>query len=223
MWVWGRRYASIAESTYTVDYDLYVQEALMESGIQSVCQDAVNDDIASTGVLNCLIRASLPVKRQLFSCFVGPFGRSWSRAWALELMRRRLEPTLRFLVDGIEQVLQRRQSILDDFPALIKRASKIRLPNQPEPTGPEIRGERQLGQWDHLVRVLAGHDPSQLDRVLAWPLRDALVAFEYQMMLVAREDYKHSMLVYTNVAPYAKKGSGIKPPRVPRLLRGRHG
>jgi len=43
------------------------------------------------------------------------------------------------------------------------------------------------------------------------------LAFEAHLKDRAREDYKHAVLVWAVLAPYAKKGA--KPPKIPRILR----
>ena len=76
-------------------------------------------------------------------------------------------------------------------------------------------------QWDFMVRTLAGFDPVQAQVVAdRWTLRDALLAMEHHIRVRAREDYQQAMIVWASIAPFQKKGSGLKPPRLPRILRG---
>jgi len=67
--------------------------------------------------------------------------------------------------------------------------------------------------------VLSGYNPEDFDRVLRWPLRDALLAFENVLREQAAVEYRHASLLYAVMAPHLKKGK-LKAPKVPKILRG---
>lgn len=81
----------------------------------------------------------------------------------------------------------------------------------------EVRGARQYGVWDRMLRTLGGFTPDGTAAVSRWHLRDALLAYEDHLRQLARESYHHAVLVFSALAPYARKGS-LKPPKIPRIL-----
>lgn len=68
-----------------------------------------------------------------------------------------------------------------------------------------------------MVRELAGYDWPRMQRVLRWPLREALLAYENLLETEAREVYTHEVTVWSILAPHQKKKS--KPPKLPKILR----
>ena len=80
-----------------------------------------------------------------------------------------------------------------------------------------MRGERYFGMWDQVVRGLAEYNVERFDVILAWPLRDVLLAYEHLLRQEALTDYRLSVLAYAVLAPWSKD---MKPPKLPPLLRG---
>jgi hypothetical protein len=83
------------------------------------------------------------------------------------------------------------------------------------------RGERaadRYGRWSGLVRELAGHDHEKAQRVVRWPLREALHAYRSRMRDCALEDYRHRLIVWAITAPYTK-GHDRSAPGIPKILR----
>lgn len=70
-----------------------------------------------------------------------------------------------------------------------------------------------------LVRELAGWDPSEYDRVLCWPLREALLSFEHHLRIEARTDYQQDLLRYAVVVPWIEKEKDRRPPELPLILK----
>lgn len=77
----------------------------------------------------------------------------------------------------------------------------------------------RYGRWGGLVRELAGHDHEKAQRVLRWPLREALHAYRSRMRDHALEDYRHRLIVWAITAPYVK-GGDRGAPALPKILRG---
>ncbi len=71
-----------------------------------------------------------------------------------------------------------------------------------------------------MVRELAGFDWDRAKRVMRWPLREALLAFEHLMEARAREVYAQEVSVWAQLAPHQKKPP--KPPKPPKILKGAH-
>lgn len=72
--------------------------------------------------------------------------------------------------------------------------------------------------WGEVVRGLAEYNVELFDVILAWPLRDALLAYEARLRREALTDYRLSLLTQAILAPYVKDQ---KPVKLPALLRGR--
>ncbi|MGH9716404.1 MAG: hypothetical protein ACRD4R_06725 [Candidatus Acidiferrales bacterium] len=64
---------------------------------------------------------------------------------------------------------------------------------------------------------MAGHDPTRVDAVMDWPLRDLFLAFAERMRQAALERYRVDLLVWAVLAPYQKREQ--KPPRIPEILK----
>lgn len=73
-----------------------------------------------------------------------------------------------------------------------------------------------FGDWNVMVRELAGYDPDECKRIIKWPLREALLCFVNRMKKQALEQYRNDLLAWAPRSPYMKKG---EPPKVPKILR----
>lgn len=69
------------------------------------------------------------------------------------------------------------------------------------------------------MRQLAGYDVERAQRIIKWPLREALLSYVNYMREQAALNYRIDTIVWAVLAPYSEKGSN-KPPRVPDILRG---
>jgi hypothetical protein len=69
------------------------------------------------------------------------------------------------------------------------------------------------------VRELANWEPDHYERVLRWPLREALLAFEQKLKREAREDYQQELMRFAIRSPWIAKSSERKPPDPPPILR----
>lgn len=76
----------------------------------------------------------------------------------------------------------------------------------------------RYGRWASLVRELADHDHEKAQRILRWPLREALHAYRSRMRRYALEDYRHRLIVWAVTAPYLK-GGDRHAPGIPAILR----
>lgn len=72
--------------------------------------------------------------------------------------------------------------------------------------------------WDDLIRLVAGYDHDKAERVLYWPLEEALLALRDKMQRDALAAWQSERLIYAVLAPWVKKG-GMQPPPVPPILR----
>ena len=68
-----------------------------------------------------------------------------------------------------------------------------------------------------MVRELAHYQPDRIERVLRWPLREALIGYRQRMLESARETYRHELALWASVAPHSSKKS--QPPQPPAILR----
>lgn len=68
------------------------------------------------------------------------------------------------------------------------------------------------------MRELADGDHDKAQRILRWPLREALHAYRSRMRRYALDDYRLRLIVWAITAPYLKRGTG-RPPVVPAILR----
>jgi hypothetical protein len=66
------------------------------------------------------------------------------------------------------------------------------------------------------VRELAGHDYHEAQRVLDWPLREAVLAYSDLMKRQAAEDYRFQFLAWTIRTAFS---GGSQPPEIPAILR----
>lgn len=63
------------------------------------------------------------------------------------------------------------------------------------------------------MRELADHDYDKAQRVLCWPIREALLAYVERLRAQALGAYRHELLVWAALAPHAKKTpEAPKPP-----------
>jgi hypothetical protein len=74
-----------------------------------------------------------------------------------------------------------------------------------------------VGDWDALVRELAGHDPARMVAVVRWPVREALLAYVDRMKQAELEQFRWNTLTWWVSADKVKKPG--KPPAVPPILR----
>lgn len=72
-----------------------------------------------------------------------------------------------------------------------------------------------------MVRELAGYDWDRAQRVVNWPLREALLAFENLLQREAADVYAREVQTWAQLAPHMKKKS--KPPKPPEILRKNNG
>jgi hypothetical protein len=99
-----------------------------------------------------------------------------------------------------------------DFPEVFDQPAHItreRVPDRPD----------RYGRWAGLVRELADQDHEKAQRILRWPLREALHAYRSRMRQYALEDYRHRLIVWAITAPYVK-GADRRAPALPAILRG---
>lgn len=80
------------------------------------------------------------------------------------------------------------------------------------------RGDYDLGEWGHIIRALAGYDPTAIPAVLRWPIREALLAYEHRLKRDAEQRYTHDVIVWALLAPHQKRAP--KPPDLPPILKG---
>jgi hypothetical protein len=80
----------------------------------------------------------------------------------------------------------------------------------------EVRGDYELGEWGHVIRTLADYDPDALERVLHWPIREGLMAYQARLRREAAQRYSEELTIWAILAPHTKKRS--KPPQRPRIL-----
>lgn len=93
------------------------------------------------------------------------------------------------------------------------RRKKRRREDQPDPNR-----RRKWGPWSDLVVELAGQDLDRVDRVLRWPIREALLVYLRRLQDQALEDYRFRRLEFCILAPHKKRPG--KPPEVPEILKG---
>lgn len=205
---------------FTVEYDLFMHAELTEVGVLE-CITGKDDSAAR---LISTLEASSHTPR-LLAGLLKVRDEPWTRELAKDTEAAVLRCTrpadkvqlFESLLAGLSGFFGLRQSILDDFPLVIMKGVTGRLTER-EP--PEIRGFKQYGQWDDALRVMAGYNPDILAKELRWHLRDFLLAYEHHLKQRAAAEYRDQMRMYAMIAPYAKKGK-LKPPKVPRILRGR--
>jgi hypothetical protein len=80
-----------------------------------------------------------------------------------------------------------------------------------------VRGSRDLGQWDLVVRQVGGWDACRIRQVAAWPLRELLLAYIDILKCQALERYEHDLAVWAQLAPHQKDPPS--PPKPPRILK----
>ena len=102
-----------------------------------------------------------------------------------------------------------RGTIIGDFPEIF----------EPERKGPPYkeRGSASLGDFEALIRQVAAGDADRLRLVMAWPLRDIMLAYVECMKAAAQRGYEIEMLVWSSLAPHQRKKTD--PPAIPRILR----
>lgn len=215
----GVEYFGVGHEDFTVRYDLYMHSKLQLTGVASC--------LASKGSDRDLIQVleSSPHTPKLLAGLIKCKPDQWDPIVALATealittCTRVNDKIMLFemLVSGLNAFFATRQSILDDFPSIVLTGVTGHLTER-EP--PETRGFKQYGQWDEPLRVLAGYNPDIVAKELDWHLRDFLLAYEYHVKQRAAESYRDAAKIYATLAPYAKKGK-LKPPKLPRILRGR--
>ncbi len=99
-----------------------------------------------------------------------------------------------------------------DFPEVFKRPADDGAEGRPEDP------DRRYGRWAGLVRELSDDDHDKAQRILRWPLREALHAYRSRMRRYALDDYRFRLIVWAITAPYLKEGNR-RPPGVPAILR----
>ena len=102
-----------------------------------------------------------------------------------------------------------------DFPEVFGRCDR-REPPARSRSGRATYDDR-YGRWAGLVRELSDQDHEKAQRILQWPLREALHAYRSRMRLHALEDYRHRLTVWAITAPYLK-GGDRRAPSPPKIL-----
>ena len=95
-----------------------------------------------------------------------------------------------------------------DFPELFEDPAHAQPDRVPD----------RYGRWGGLVRELSDHDHAKAQRVLRWPLREALSAYRSRMREQALEDYRHRLILWAIREPNLKE-SDRRPPSIPPILR----
>lgn len=223
MRIGGLVYEPLDQGSYTIAHDLYMRDALRACGALAPQASAgAQGDHALRVVLVS------PTTGALAAGLVKSDGQArWEPDKATTLARRfnlhSRELDRRALITVVTTYLPAyfniRQAIIQDFPLLFRGGPATPLSEaRGSASTLEVRGSRQFGEWDDLVRVLAEYNPGLFDQVLSWPLRDALLALEHRKREEALVAYRHEQVLFTLQAPYVKKGQ-LKPPRVPAILR----
>lgn len=76
-------------------------------------------------------------------------------------------------------------------------------------------GAIDLGEeWGIVVRELAGWDPTRIPAVLAWPMREALIAFRERVRREARDEHRFRVLEWAGL-----RMRGTKRPEVPAIVK----
>ena len=237
----GVEYSEVGHEDFIVEYDLYMHRYLTLTGVldclepktvvvERVVQTptgpiTIKGEETRDGIQDLLkTLEDSPHTPKLLAGLV----KTATEPWTPELARRTETEVLRcrehdkivlfeMLITGLNTFFATRQTILNDFPSIIMKGITGRITER-EP--PETRGLKQYGQWDEPLRVLAGYNPDIVAKELRWHLRDFLLAYEHYVKLRAADGYRDAMKIYAVLAPYAKKGK-LKPPKIPRILRGR--
>lgn len=68
------------------------------------------------------------------------------------------------------------------------------------------------------MRELADWQPDQYARITAWPLREAVLAFEQRLKRQARADYSAALLRYAVLAPHLADARDRRAPEPPAIL-----
>jgi hypothetical protein len=240
----GVDFSAVTHEDFSVEYDLFMHKCLVDTGV-SACLSAEPTKATKqvqtpTGVITIEVEAegqrsqaerlietleTSPHTLRLLSGVVKVKDELWDAGLALATeciagtLTRPQDKLVLFemLMTGLSSFFTHRKSIMDDFPLIIATGVTGRITER-EP--PEMRGLKQYGQWDDALRVLAGYNPDIVTKELRWHLRDFLLAYENHIKQRVEADYKHQMSLYAVLAPYAKKGK-LKPPKIPRVLRGR--
>lgn len=79
--------------------------------------------------------------------------------------------------------------------------------------------EGRWGEWTQLVRAVACYDYGAAERVLDWPLEEALYAYWFAVRREALEAFRHEQKTWALTAPHTTKQ--IEQPRLPAILRER--
>jgi hypothetical protein len=240
----GVEFSAVTHEDFSVEYDLFMNRYLSETGVTAclaveptkttkqvetpmgVITIKVEDEGEKSQAERLIesLEAS-PKTPHLLAGLIKAKDERWSLELALAteaIISTCTKPNdklvlFEMLMTGLSTFFTLRKSIMDDFPLIIATGVTGRITER-EP--PEMRGFKQYGQWDDALRVLAGYNPDIVSKELRWHLRDFLLAYEYHIKQRVEVDYKHQMSLYAVLAPYAKKGK-LKPPKIPRVLRGR--
>jgi hypothetical protein len=111
------------------------------------------------------------------------------------------------------------QDLARDFPELFTRVDgPARVPGVDRPLTrderDDARGERDGSGWGFVIRRLA-RDPDDVDRVLTWPVREALLAYLARARADTQREYDVARLMWAAAAAFG--GGGDPPPRPPLL------
>src|SRR5690606_324129 len=88
--------------------------------------------------------------------------------------------------------------IVRDFPELFQRAPKNKRPSR------QARGCLTYGEWNHVIRVVAGHDYERAHAVSNWPIREGLLAYVHLLRKDAIAHHRHEELVWAALDPHRK-------------------
>lgn len=110
---------------------------------------------------------------------------------------------------------------MDRFAAVFRRRRRARGTETIEEQRQEAQElDGRYGQWAGMVRAVAGFDHDKAQRILGWPLSEALEAFEDVLRRDALAQFRHEEQVWALLAPHVPKGSRKRPPERPPILRG---
>ena len=67
-----------------------------------------------------------------------------------------------------------------------------------------------------MIRELGAYQVDRYDGVFRWPMREALIAYRAIKKDAAREQYRHDVAVWAQIAVHSPKKSD--PPKPPKIL-----
>ncbi|HXE59666.1 MAG TPA: hypothetical protein VN607_03130, partial [Gemmatimonadaceae bacterium] len=114
-----------------------------------------------------------------------------------------------------------RTGIVRDFPELYPKPGSGRESYKQRPEHQLRRGALGCGTWNPVIRRLAGYDYDRVAQILAWPVREGLIALVADQRAQDEEEWFLARLSYViQVSAGVEK---VKKPELPTLLRYRPG